>query len=233
RFRRIPGASLINTNAARATPVISTSGVSAPTARRVATARTPTWRRGRSNEARLHPRRARGDALRPCLGRGRGRALHRARRGHGADPGRSGGRRHLPAGGEGEGHHPQPDLRGAREARGEPCRAADRRRGFRDEATGGWRARHGRATVRARDQLPAPGPHERRPTARRDAGTPGVSDHSGCVDRTRLHSASGPMTRRESAGFTLLEVLVAMVILSVAVVTLIQLASQGLRLLKL
>jgi general secretion pathway protein I len=41
------------------------------------------------------------------------------------------------------------------------------------------------------------------------------------------------MSRRTSAGFTLLEVLVAMVILSVAVVTLIQLASQGLRLLKL
>jgi len=38
---------------------------------------------------------------------------------------------------------------------------------------------------------------------------------------------------RESAGFTLLEVVVAMVILSVAVVTLIQLASQSLRLLKL
>ena len=36
-----------------------------------------------------------------------------------------------------------------------------------------------------------------------------------------------------SGGFTLLEVLVAMVILSVAVVTLIQLASQSLRLLKL
>lgn len=41
------------------------------------------------------------------------------------------------------------------------------------------------------------------------------------------------MRRRPRAGFTLLEVLVAMVILSVAVVTLIQLASQGLRLLKL
>jgi general secretion pathway protein I len=41
------------------------------------------------------------------------------------------------------------------------------------------------------------------------------------------------MRRRASAGFTLLEVLVAMVILSVAVVTLIQLASQSLRLLKL
>ena len=41
------------------------------------------------------------------------------------------------------------------------------------------------------------------------------------------------MSRREDAGFTLLEVLVAVVILSVAVVTLIQLASQGLRLLKL
>ena len=41
------------------------------------------------------------------------------------------------------------------------------------------------------------------------------------------------MSRRKDAGFTLLEVLVAMVILSVAVVTLIQLASQGLRLLKL
>ena len=41
------------------------------------------------------------------------------------------------------------------------------------------------------------------------------------------------MSRRNEAGFTLLEVLVAMVILSVAVVTLIQLASQGLRLLKL
>ena len=40
------------------------------------------------------------------------------------------------------------------------------------------------------------------------------------------------MSRRTDAGFTLLEVLVAMVILSVAVVTLIQLASQGLRLLK-
>jgi type II secretion system protein I len=40
------------------------------------------------------------------------------------------------------------------------------------------------------------------------------------------------MSRSRSAGFTLLEVLVAMVILSVAVVTLIQLASQGLRLLK-
>jgi prepilin-type N-terminal cleavage/methylation domain-containing protein len=38
---------------------------------------------------------------------------------------------------------------------------------------------------------------------------------------------------RENAGFTLLEVVVAMVILSVAVVTLIQLASQSLRLLKL
>ena len=41
------------------------------------------------------------------------------------------------------------------------------------------------------------------------------------------------MSRRTDAGFTLLEVLVAVVILSVAVVTLIQLASQGLRLLKL
>lgn len=40
------------------------------------------------------------------------------------------------------------------------------------------------------------------------------------------------MSRRRDAGFTLLEVLVAMVILSVAVVTYIQLASQGLRLLR-
>jgi prepilin-type N-terminal cleavage/methylation domain-containing protein len=40
------------------------------------------------------------------------------------------------------------------------------------------------------------------------------------------------MSRRLRAGFTLLEVLIAMVILSVAVVTLIQTASQGLRLLK-
>jgi len=40
------------------------------------------------------------------------------------------------------------------------------------------------------------------------------------------------MSRRADAGFTLLEVLVAMVILSVAVVTLIQLTSQGLRLLR-
>ena len=41
------------------------------------------------------------------------------------------------------------------------------------------------------------------------------------------------MSGRASGGFTLLEVVVAMVILSVAVVTLIQLASQSLRLLKL
>jgi prepilin-type N-terminal cleavage/methylation domain-containing protein len=41
------------------------------------------------------------------------------------------------------------------------------------------------------------------------------------------------MSGRARAGFTLLEVVVAMVILSVAVVTLIQLASQSLRLLKL
>ena len=40
------------------------------------------------------------------------------------------------------------------------------------------------------------------------------------------------MSRRADAGFTLLEVLVAVVILSVAVVTLVQLASQALRLLK-
>ena len=40
------------------------------------------------------------------------------------------------------------------------------------------------------------------------------------------------MNRRTSPGFTLLEVLIAMVILSVAVVGLIQTASQGLRLLK-
>ena len=40
------------------------------------------------------------------------------------------------------------------------------------------------------------------------------------------------MNRRHSPGFTLLEVLIAMVILSVAVVALIQTASQGLRLLK-
>lgn len=40
------------------------------------------------------------------------------------------------------------------------------------------------------------------------------------------------MRRRGDSGFTLLEVLVAMVILSVAVVTLVQLASQGLRLLR-
>jgi prepilin-type N-terminal cleavage/methylation domain-containing protein len=40
------------------------------------------------------------------------------------------------------------------------------------------------------------------------------------------------MKRRNRAGFTLLEVLIAMVILSVAVVALIQTASQGLRLLK-
>ena len=41
------------------------------------------------------------------------------------------------------------------------------------------------------------------------------------------------MSRRPDAGFTLLEVLVAVVILSVAVVTLVQAASQALRLLKL
>ncbi len=40
------------------------------------------------------------------------------------------------------------------------------------------------------------------------------------------------MRRRADGGFTLLEVLVAMAILSVAVVTLIQLSSQGLRLLR-
>ena len=40
------------------------------------------------------------------------------------------------------------------------------------------------------------------------------------------------MRRSGESGFTLLEVLVAMVILSVAVVTLIQLSSQGLRLLR-
>ena len=40
------------------------------------------------------------------------------------------------------------------------------------------------------------------------------------------------MSRQTRAGFTLLEVLIAMVILSVAVVALIQTASQGLRLLK-
>ena len=40
------------------------------------------------------------------------------------------------------------------------------------------------------------------------------------------------MSQRRDGGFTLLEVLVAMVILSVAVVTLIQLSSQGLRLLR-
>ena len=40
------------------------------------------------------------------------------------------------------------------------------------------------------------------------------------------------MSRRADSGFTLLEVLVAIVILSVAVVTLIQLTSQGLRLLR-
>lgn len=40
------------------------------------------------------------------------------------------------------------------------------------------------------------------------------------------------MRRHEDAGFTLLEVLVAMVVLSVAIVTLIQLTSQGLRLLR-
>jgi prepilin-type N-terminal cleavage/methylation domain-containing protein len=40
------------------------------------------------------------------------------------------------------------------------------------------------------------------------------------------------MNRRNRAGFTLLEVLIAMVILSFAVVALIQTASQGLRLLK-
>lgn len=41
------------------------------------------------------------------------------------------------------------------------------------------------------------------------------------------------MRRHADSGFTLLEVLVALVILSVAVVTLIQLSSQGLRLLRL
>ena len=40
------------------------------------------------------------------------------------------------------------------------------------------------------------------------------------------------MSARDQNGFTLLEVLVAMVVLSVAVVTFIQLASQGLRLLR-
>lgn len=40
------------------------------------------------------------------------------------------------------------------------------------------------------------------------------------------------MRRHGDAGFTLLEVLVAMVVLSVAIVTLIQLTSQGLRLLR-
>ena len=44
---------------------------------------------------------------------------------------------------------------------------------------------------------------------------------------------AGPRPRQAQGGFTLLEVLVAMVILSLAVVSLIQLSSQGLRLLKL
>jgi general secretion pathway protein I len=43
----------------------------------------------------------------------------------------------------------------------------------------------------------------------------------------------GAAPRQGRGGFTLLEVLVAMVILSLAVVTLIQLSSQGLRLIKL
>jgi prepilin-type N-terminal cleavage/methylation domain-containing protein len=48
-----------------------------------------------------------------------------------------------------------------------------------------------------------------------------------------LPQRSGPKLRQARGGFTLLEVLVAMVILSLAVVTLIQLSSQGLRLVKL
>src|SRR5262249_44993024 len=57
-------------------------------------------------------------------------------------------------------------------------------------------------------------------------------DHAGSADRPGLHPAPGLMKSRRRAGFTLLEVMVAMVILSVAVVTLVQLGSQGLRLLQ-
>ena len=49
----------------------------------------------------------------------------------------------------------------------------------------------------------------------------------------RRPSAPEPRPQRGQGGFTLLEVLVAMVILGLAVVTLIQLSSQGLRLVKL
>ena len=48
-----------------------------------------------------------------------------------------------------------------------------------------------------------------------------------------LPRLAGPRPRQAQGGFTLLEVLVAMVILSLAVVSLIQLSSQGLRLVKL
>src|SRR5262249_56521680 len=76
-----------------------------------------------------------------------------------------------------------------------------------------------------------PGLLERSATPR-GARPPRLPRHRGSAHGPRFHCPDGRVSARAQNGFTLLEVLVALVILSLAVVTFIQLASQGLRLLR-
>src|SRR5262249_2701194 len=155
-----------------------------------------------------------------------------------AGPGGGLGIRGLPARRPRAGHHAG---RGpVRPARSGEARPGDHRGGIRRGAVvaelqlpGADRARSAGGPV---PHLPAARILERGAVPHRAPGQSALSHHGGPADRTglepprRVLMARSPLAGRD--GFTLLEVLIAFAILSVAIVSLIQLTSQGLRLLK-
>jgi len=75
------------------------------------------------------------------------------------------------------------------------------------------------------------GAHAGDPVGARGAGRPAARDPGGCRERAGHGPGGGrDVSRRREAGFTLFEVLIALVILSVAVVAALQLLGGGLRL---
>src|ERR1700730_587893 len=230
--RLIRGASPISTSVVPATMATMTSGVLGPTALPVAKARTRMSARGPSNDARLHADRAGGHAVHPVARGYGGGPVGGDWRGDPPGADRGGGHRHLPSRRPRAGRHPQPRLRGeGEERRGHRRAPCGRQRNGHAEA-GGRRPRDGRSPRSPHYHIPAGGVVERSAAPRRD-GRPGLPHHGGSAHGPCGHPATRRVRRRGSTGFTLLEVLVAMVILSVAIVTFIQLASQGLRLLRL
>src|SRR5882724_4171053 len=125
--RWIRGASPTSTSAVQASTATTIYGPSEPTELPAATAKTQMSRRGPSNDgkenARVHPDRAGGDALRPVAGRECGGAIGGERGGNTQSARGDGRDRYVSSRSPRAGGDPQSDLRGESEERGRHRRA--------------------------------------------------------------------------------------------------------------